>query len=275
MQAHTVEGGGGLTLHVRKWGDPQGAAIFFIHAWSQNHLCWTHQFDSDLADEFRLVALDIRGHGMSDKPLEAEHYTDARLWADDLAAVISALDLQRPVLVGWSYGGFIISDYVRAYGEGSIAGINYVAGALMLNENLDNIGPGFLDHVEGAATVDLPTNISAMRSFLRACTAQPMSEEDRETALCFNIVVPPQVRLALISRQIDSDDVLSEMAIPVLVTHGEQDTVALPSMAQHVLEVCPTAEASWYEGVGHAPFLEDPERFNRELADFTRRVVNR
>jgi pimeloyl-ACP methyl ester carboxylesterase len=99
-----------------------------------------------------------------------------------------------------------------------------------------------------------------------------MSEEDQETALCYNIVVPPQVRLALISRQIDSDDVLSEMTIPVLVTHGDQDIVALPSMAEHVLAVCPTAEASWYEGVGHAPFLEDPERFNRELADFTRRV---
>ena len=94
MQLHTVEGGGGLTLHVREWGDPQGSAILFIHAWSQNHLCWTHQFDSHLADEFRLVALDLRGHGMSDKPLEEEHYTDARLWADDIAAVISALDLE-------------------------------------------------------------------------------------------------------------------------------------------------------------------------------------
>jgi non-heme chloroperoxidase len=272
MQVHTVEGGGGLKLHVREWGDPQGSAIFFIHGWSQNHLCWTHQFDSNLADEFRLVAIDNRGHGMSDKPLEPEHYTDARLWADDIAAVVSSLDLERPVFVGWSYGGFIISDYVRAHGADSIAGINYVAGALMLNENLDNIGPGFIDNVEGATAPDLPTNISSMRSFVRACTAQPMSEGDWETALCFNIVVPPQVRLALVSRQIDSDDVLSEMAIPVLLTHGDQDTVVLPSMAQHVLEVCRTAEASWYEGVGHAPFLEDPERFNRELADFTRRV---
>ena len=271
MQAHTVEGGGGLKLHVREWGDPQGSAIFFIHGWSQNHLCWTHQFDSNLADEFRLVAIDNRGHGMSDKPLEAEHYTDARLWADDIAAVISSLGLERPVLVVWSYG-FIISDYVRVHGADSIAGINYVAAAVMLNENLDNIGPGFIDHVEGATALDLSTNISTMRSFLKACTAQPMSEGDLETALSYNIVVPPQVRLALISRQIDSDDVLSEMSIPVLVTHGDQDTVVLPSMAQHVLKVCPTAEASWYEGVGHAPFLEAPERFNRELADFTRRV---
>jgi pimeloyl-ACP methyl ester carboxylesterase len=43
-------------------------------------------------------------------------------------------------------------------------------------------------------------------------------------------------------------------------------------MAEHVLATCRTAEASWYEGVGHAPHIEDPERFNRELATFTRRV---
>ncbi len=219
------------------------------------------------------MALDNRGHGMSDKPLEEEHYTDERLWADDVAAVISDLDLERPVLVGWSYGGFIISDYVRAHGEGGISGINYVAGALMLNENLDNIGPGFIDNAEGATELDLPTSISAMRSFVRACTAEPMSEEAWEAALCFNIVVPPQVRRAMIfSRQIDSDDVLSGMTVPVMVTHEDQDIVVLPSMAQHVLDVCPSAEAYWYEGIGHAPFLEDPERFNEELADFTRRA---
>ncbi|MDP9457651.1 MAG: alpha/beta hydrolase [Actinobacteria bacterium] len=273
MQVHTVEGGGGLRLHVREWGNPRGAAIFLIHGWSQNHLSWKHQFESDLADEFRLVALDNRGHGMSEKPLEAENYTDERLWADDVAAVISALGLERPVLAGWSYGGYIISDYVRAHGEGSIAGINYVAGAIMLNENLDHIGPGFVDNVGGATAEDLPTNIAAMRSFVRACSAEPMSEEAWEEALCYNIVVPPQVRGAMVlSRRMNSDDVLSKMTVPVLVTHGDRDTVVLPSMGEHVLEVCPTAEASWYEGVGHAPFLEDPERFNRELADFARRL---
>jgi pimeloyl-ACP methyl ester carboxylesterase len=44
-------------------------------------------------------------------------------------------------------------------------------------------------------------------------------------------------------------------------------------MAEHVLETCPTAGASWYHGVGHVPHLEDPERFNRELAALTRRVA--
>ena len=272
MEMHTVEGGGGLRLHVREWGNRQGPAILLIHGWSQSHLSWHHQYEGPLAEEFRLVALDNRGHGMSEKPLDDEYYHDPKLWADDVAAVISALDLQRPVLAGWSYGGFIMSDYVRAHGEGSISGLNYVCGAVMLNESYDNIGPGFLDNAPGASAPDLPTNIQAMRSFVRACTAKPLSEEDLEAALCFNMVVPPQVRRSLITRSIDSDDVLSNLTVPVLVTHGTEDAVVLPSMGQHVLDVCPTAEASWYEGVGHAPFLEDPERFDRELADFTRRV---
>ena len=60
--------------------------------------------------------------------------------------------------------------------------------------------------------------------------------------------------------------------MPLLVTHGREHSVVLPAMAEHVLATCPTAEASWYGGVGHVPFLEAPERFNRELAALTRRV---
>jgi pimeloyl-ACP methyl ester carboxylesterase len=113
MRIHTVRGGGGLALHVREWGRADGPPILLIHGWSQSHLCWARQYGSALADEFRLVAYDLRGHGMSEAPLEPEHYTDGRLWADDVAAIIQRLGLDRPVLVGWSYGGFIICDYLR------------------------------------------------------------------------------------------------------------------------------------------------------------------
>ena len=52
------------------------------------------------------------------------------------------------------------------------------------------------------------------------------------------------------------------------MTHGREDAIILPSMAERVLERCPTAVASWYDGVGHMPFLESTERFDRELASF-------
>ena len=106
---------------MREWGKADGPPILFIHGWSQNHLCWARQYESALAGEFRLVACDLRGHGMSEAPLEREHYTDAKAWADDVAAIIEELRLDRPVLVGWSYGAFVICDFVRAYGQDRIA----------------------------------------------------------------------------------------------------------------------------------------------------------
>ena len=78
---YAVRGGGGLRLHVREWGRPDGRPILFLHGWSQSHLCWAKQYHSALAQKFRLVAYDLRGHGMSEAPPEPGHYTNGRLWA--------------------------------------------------------------------------------------------------------------------------------------------------------------------------------------------------
>jgi non-heme chloroperoxidase len=274
MKVHVVQGGDGLRLHVREWGNADGPPILFIHGWSQNHLCWARQYESALAVKFRLVAYDLRGHGMSQAPLGPGHYTDGKLWADDVAAIIEELGLGRPVLVGWSYGAFVICDYVRAYGQDQIAAVGFVEGAVKLGEAAFGtlIGPGFLDHFAGATADDLPTNIATMRSFVRACVVKPVPDEDLETAMCWNAVVPAAIRAHLAARELDYDDVLGALEVPLLVTQGRADTVVLPAMAEHVLATCPTAEASWYEGTGHVPHLEEPERFNRELAELTRRA---
>jgi pimeloyl-ACP methyl ester carboxylesterase len=276
-QVHTVTGGGGVRLHVREWGNADGLPILFIHGWSQNHLCWDKQYESALRDEFRLVAFDLRGHGMSEAPPGPEPYTDDGLWADDLAAVIDRLDVERAVLVGWSYGAFVICDYLRAYGQDRVAAVNFVEGAVKLGEAAFGtlIGPGFLDHFADATADDLPTNIRGMRGFVRACLAKPVAAEDFETALCWNMAVAPQVRASLGAREIDDDDVLRGLGVPLLVTQGRSDTVVLPAMAEHILATCPAAEASWYDGVGHVPHLEEPGRFNRELAALARRAQGR
>jgi non-heme chloroperoxidase len=275
QRIHTVTGGGGLRLHVREWGPADGRPILLIHGWSQNHLCWAKQYESELLGECRLVAFDLRGHGMSEAPLEPAHYTDGRLWADDLAAIIAQLRLERPLLVGWSYGAFVIGDYLRAHGAGEIAAIHFVAGAVKLGEAAFGtlIGPGFLDHFAHATADDLPTNIWAMRAFVRTCLATPLPPEEVETAVCWNVIVPARVRANLAARELDYDDVLRTLSVPLTVTQGRADVVALPAMAEHVLAVCPSAKASWYEGIGHAPHLEAPERFNRELAEHARRAV--
>jgi len=274
MKTHTVNGAGGIRLHVREWGDPDGIPLLLIHGWSQSHRCWAKQISSFLQDEFRIVAPDLRGHGMSDAPLDATQYTDGDRWADDVEAIMVELGLEGAVLVAWSYGGYVVGDFVRRHGQKRISGIDFVAAAVVLGTQAFGslIGPGFLDHAPDASSTDLPTAVAAMRRFLRACIVRPVPQEDFEEQLACSMVVRPEVRGFLIQRELDFAGTLTSLEMPVLVTHGRADTVVLPAMSDYILQCCPTARASWYHGVGHASFLESPERFNAELGDFARRA---
>jgi pimeloyl-ACP methyl ester carboxylesterase len=102
MKSHKITGGGGIQLHLVETGNSNGRPIMFIHGLSQCWLTWSRQINSDLAADFRLVAMDMRGHGLSDKPREG--YADSRLWADDVHAAIQVLRLDHPILCGWSMG---------------------------------------------------------------------------------------------------------------------------------------------------------------------------
>jgi pimeloyl-ACP methyl ester carboxylesterase len=269
VRDYDIRGGGGITLRAHEWGLPDGPAILFVHGWSQCDMCWDAQVHSPLAERFRIVTFDNRGHGMSDKPLHGGYYADGRLWADDLAAVIDQTGLDRPVLVAWSYGGFIVGDYLRAFGEGGIAGINLVSAAVVLRPpSFEHIGPGFLENAPNASVPDLRVNIASIERFLRSCTARPLPDELWSTALCWNMAVPAAIRGALIAREIDDSDIFSGLSVPLLTSHGREDVIVSPSMSEHLLRCCRTAVASWYDGVGHMPFVEETERFNLELAAF-------
>ena len=127
-----------------------------------------------------------------------------------MAAIIDQLRLDRPVLVGWSYGGFVICDYVRAHGQDRIAAIDFVAGAVKLGPAAFGtlIGPGFLDHFADATADDLPTNIRGMRGLVKGWPAKPYPAEEVETLLCSGMAVPARIRANLAAREIDGDDVL-------------------------------------------------------------------
>ena len=133
MKTHRIVGGGGTPLHLIETGNSQGRPILFIHGFSQCWLAWSRQLKSDLADDYRLIAMDLRGHGLSDKPHDG--YSESRLWADDVDAAIKALNLDHPILCGWSYGPLIILDYIRHYGEDAIAGVNFVGGITKLGSD--------------------------------------------------------------------------------------------------------------------------------------------
>jgi non-heme chloroperoxidase len=258
----------GLSISARIGGNPAGPEILFIHGFMQSHLSWARQSESDLARDFRLVTYDLRGHGDSDKPVERERYRSSKAWADELAAVIAAAGLKRPVLVGWSYAGRIISDYLEAYGGAGIAGINLVNA----RTNSDPRYAGSFSSMRFAELVseDLATRIDATRAFLHACFSRQPSQDEFEIMLAFNMMVSREVRAAMSGRPFDADALYRRLALPVLVTFGIEDQILSVEGARHAASVIPGARLSLYDNVGHAPFWEDTPRFNRELAAFVR-----
>jgi non-heme chloroperoxidase len=257
----------GLTIAAQEWGNPNGPGIVFIHGFSQSNLSWMRQTNSDLAKDFHIVTYDLRGHGNSDKPLEAARYRDSKAWGDEVQAVIDAAGLKRPVLVGWSYAGRVITDYVTTHGMNGISGIDFVAASIKfipeyVGDNLKNLPL--------MASEDMLTNINATRVFLHGCFSKQPSAEDYETMLAFNMMVPPKVRAGLSGRPLDGTEVMSKLNIPVLVSHGAEDKNAKVETAKFTASVIPGAKLSIYDGVGHSPFYEDAPRFNAELAALVR-----
>lgn len=272
MKTRTVVGGGGVRLHVVEAGNTRGRPILFIHGFSQCWLVWSRQMSSELAADYRLVAMDIRGHGLSEKPLEA--YGDSRLWADDLNAVIRELGLDQPVLCGWSYGPLLILDYIRHHGEDAIGGINFVGGITKLGseEAMSFITPELLGLAAGLFSTHSIESVRSLESLLGLFFVQELSPEEFFLMLGYNVSVPPYVRQALFSRSFDNDDLLPTIRKPVLIVHGERDSVVKPAVVAGHRTLIPHARVQMLPEAGHACFWDDPAAFNRCLSAFAEEI---
>jgi len=270
MIARDIRSSDGLILAGYESGNPQGPEILFIHGFSQCSLAWGNQFSSSaLTRDFRLVAFDIRGHGASEKPTDLSRYADDRLFADDVHCVMEAFNLKQPVLVAWSYAGRIVSDYVIAHGTRRIAGINYVCARTKTDAAYNGPGTGLLRDM---SSNDLAANIRATRGFIRACYEKQPSPEEFETALAYNMLVPPGIRGAHLNRPASDGSILAKLDVPVFVTQGSEDKLVLKGLGELTAAVVPGARLSMYGAIGHSPFAEDAARFNRELVEFVRSI---
>lgn len=268
MKSHRITGGGGVGLHVVETGNPRGRPIVFLHGFSQCWLQWSRQLESDLADDHRLIAPDLRGHGFSDRPRDG--YDDARRWADDVDAIISALELDRPVLSGWSYGPLVFLDYVRHYGEERIAGLHFVGAITKLGSEdaVSVLTPEVLALVPQFFAADTETSVRGLDGLVRLFFSAEPSAQERYLMLGYNLAVPPHVRQAMFSRAFDNDDLLPRIRKPVLITHGGADAIVKPSAVDRHQRAMPHAEVQLVEGAGHAVFWERPQAFNERLRAF-------
>lgn len=268
MQAHTVTGGGGIQLYALETGNPDGRPILFIHGASQCSICWNRQMNSSLGKAHRLVSLDMRGHGLSDKPRDA--YGDSKLWADDINAVTETLHLDHPVVSGWSYGPLVFLDYIRHYGEDKLGGLHFIGGISKLGSEgaMSVLTPEFLAVVPQLFSTEAETSVQGLQGLLQLCFVQKPAASELYLMLGYNVSVPPYVRQGLFSRTFDNDDLLPKIRKPVLITHGAADAIVKPVVVDQLKAVLSHTQVHLMSNAGHAAFWDDAPEFNDRLQAF-------
>jgi pimeloyl-ACP methyl ester carboxylesterase len=261
----------GLPLCVLETGNPAGRELLLIHGFSQSYAVFNRQYLGPLAKDYRIVAMDLRGHGCSGKPWSREGYEDTKLWADDVAAVIAARKLRRPLVVGWSFGGYVAVDYARHHGTNGIAGIVMVGS----NAGLIPLDAAARERTEAtrAATramkPDVEKQIADGQQFVKFMTANPAPEDMATIMFATNQMLPTYARRMIAWRSLDHSDYVGRLDTPVWLVVGTKDGSQSVEALRKLAADLPRGKLVPIEGAGHAPFIDQPEAFDAEL----RRIV--
>ena len=267
MDSRVVAGGGGTDIRVDAYGPTDGRAVLLLHGYSQSRLAWREQYHSTLAEEFRLLVPDLRGHGESGKPRDA--YDDAELWAADIAAVLDAFDADDAVLVAWSYAGLVALDYIAERGTDRLAGLALVGPVASIgSDGAIELGEEYVGLMDGLTSTAAEESVRACEALVRVCRGDELPAEELYTDLGYTVAVPPRVRDALRARVVNHERVLRSLDLPVMFFQGSDDAVVLAATAARYAAMTPDAELVTYDGVGHSPFREVPERFDADLRAF-------
>lgn len=269
-QEDMIQGSDGVPLSVQEWGNPAGVPVLLIHGFGFSSVIWKNQI-GELAKTARIIAVDLRGHGFSGKPWTMEAYSGRKIWAQDIAAVIKAKKLDRPVIVGWSFGGYVALNYLRTFGTNKSRGLLLTGSLAGLVEAPPPVDPedfGMPKH-KGDSRVDnyhlFFDELEWTARVMTAAKPDPRTMLQKQLSLA---MTPPYVRRAMTGIELDNQDFASKMKLPVLLIYGKEDGSIPASYIDKMVNILPHAKAIGYENAGHTPFAEQPDRFNADLLAF-------
>jgi non-heme chloroperoxidase len=269
---HLVRSSDGNQLAVQEWGDPMGRPIIFLHAYGMNHLFWHEQLADEALQKHRLITFDHRGHGESDKPLTADFYNNADVWADDLQAIVTARQIEKPILVGWSMSGALMLDYLTKYGEGNLSGLVFIAAVNKLGGPMfaaGQIGSTFAaPEAAGLFSENLTEIVPAWNFVNQALTTHPLPRAAQDLILASAMLMPHAARTSIIPRDADYASQLSTSQFPILAVHAEDDSIVSPTAMHQLKEIRPDTTTQLWQTGGHAPHWENAADFNELLNKF-------
>jgi len=258
----------GLDIHYKERG--RGFPVVLIHGYTGNLRNWILQVRA-LAQTYRTISPDLRGHGLSVKPTQREDYS-LELFAADVYGLLEALAVPECYLVGHSMGGMVAQEFILRHPE--------MVRALVLVDTAAHLPQG-IPWEERARLLELARTEGMEAVFDEMLRTQPLGsqvvEENpeliavwREQFLMTSLEGYLYCSQAIGSRRPLLDE-LSQVRVPTLIICGELDEPFLePSQRMH--QTIPDSELVIITGAAHTPTLEKPLEFNEVLLSFLARV---
>lgn len=265
----------GVDLHYLEAGS--GKPILMIPGWSQTAEQFRYQL-SGLSDRYRVIALDLRGHGESAKPDFG--YKISRL-AKDVHDVIHALDLDEVNILGHSMGASVIWNYYDLFGPERLAKLLLIDQMPMITSNPawseeERVNSGAIfDPQSLYETINAlagPDGVETTRGFIGNMVTKSISEEEKEWIIERNLTMPRQYAATLLYNHATQDwrDLIPRLDLPTLVVGGRVSVVPWRSQ-EWIARQVPGARLEIFEeeeGGNHFMFIEGHEKFNAIVADF-------
>ena len=267
----------GTEIYYKEWGE--GPVVTFSHGWPLSSDAWDGQMHFLAQNGYKVVAHDRRGHGRSS---QASSGNDMNGYADDLAAIIEALDLRNATLIGHSTGGGEVTRYIGRHGSKRIAKVVLVAAVppIMLKTPANPEG--------------LPMEVF---DGLRAGLLKDRSQFYRDLAIQFYGANRPGAKVSqgtldqfwLWSMQAglknayesikafsetDFTEDLKKIDVPALVLHGEDDQIVpVKDSAKKSAKLIKGAKEIYYPGAPHGITATHQDQVNSDLLEFLRVLI--
>ena len=241
-----------------------GTALIFLHAFPLNRTMWRPQEEA-LSRRYRVVVVDLRGHGESDAPLwrfTLEQY------ADDVVGLMDHLSIPRAMLVGLSMGGYVGFAFYRKYAE-RVRGL--VLADTRAQADTDEARTGrfnlaqtaFRQGPEAVADIMIPKLLGAT-----SLKTKPDLVDHVRRMITGNEVSGMIVDLIAMADRPDSLSLLPQITCPTVVIVGEEDHTTPAADARLIAQGIAGAKLAVIPGAGHISNLEQPEQFNKVIDEF-------
>jgi non-heme chloroperoxidase len=263
----------GTQIFYKDWGS--GRPIVFHHGWPLSADDWDSQMLFFLEKGYRVIAHDRRGHGRS---MQTDSGNDMDTYAADVAELASTLDLRNAVHVGHSTGGGEVARYVARHGKGRVAKAVLI-GAVppVMAKSETNPGGLPIEVFDGFRAAHLANRAQ----FFLDVASGPFYGFNRPGAKVSEGAIrnwwrqgmmggtKPQYDCIRAFSQTDFTDDLKQIAVPVLIMHGDDDQVVpIAGSALRAIKLVKHGTLKVYEGLSHGMCTTHPDVINRDLLEF-------